>query len=178
MTFSRDSSPTCSRHILDHLMTQLRILLAAGLLLLGFACSRRDANVLRIGVSPVPHGEILEQIVAPLRAQGISIQMVNFNDYIQPNMALASGDLAANFYQHIPYLEQFNRDRVRKEFGVSILLITHELTAVRAICDRVAVLDAGRVVEEETVEQLLTRPVSAPAKRLLAGQIQGAANFA
>jgi D-methionine transport system ATP-binding protein len=52
------------------------------------------------------------------------------------------------------------------------------MTAVRAICDRVAVLDAGRVVEEETVEQLLTRPVSAPAKRLLAGQIQGAANFA
>lgn len=64
--------------------------------------------------------------------------------------------------------------RVRKEFGVTILLITHELGAVRAICDRVAVLDAGRVVEEETVEELMTRPVSAAAKRLLAGQFQEA----
>jgi D-methionine transport system ATP-binding protein len=67
--------------------------------------------------------------------------------------------------------------RVRQEFGVTILLITHELSAVRAICDRVAVLDAGRIVEEETVDQLLTRPVSAAAKRLLAGQIQGAASL-
>jgi D-methionine transport system ATP-binding protein len=67
--------------------------------------------------------------------------------------------------------------RVRREFGVTILLITHELSAVRAICDRVAVLDAGRIVEEGTVDQLLTRPVSAAAKRLLAGQIQTAASF-
>jgi D-methionine transport system ATP-binding protein len=67
--------------------------------------------------------------------------------------------------------------RVRREFGVTILLITHELSAVRAICDRVAVLDAGRIVEEGTVDQLLTRPVSAAAKRLLTGQIQTAASF-
>jgi len=61
--------------------------------------------------------------------------------------------------------------RVRQDFGVTILLITHELSAVRAICDRVAVLDAGRIVEEGTVDQLLTRPSSAAAKRLLAGQM-------
>lgn len=61
--------------------------------------------------------------------------------------------------------------RVRKEFGVTILLITHELQAVRAICDRVAVLDGGRIVEEGTVEQLLARPSSTAAKRLLAGQM-------
>ena len=66
---------------------------------------------------------------------------------------------------------------VRREFGVTILLITHELSAVRAICDRVAVLDAGRIVEEETVDQLLARPVSAAAKRLLAGQIQEAGSL-
>ncbi len=61
--------------------------------------------------------------------------------------------------------------RVRKEFGVTILLITHELSAVRAICDRVAVLDAGRIVEDEPVDQLLTQPTSAAAIRLLAGQM-------
>jgi len=59
-------------------VTQLRILMATGLLFLGSACSRRDAHVLRIGVSPVPHGEILEQTVVPLRAQRVSIQIVNF----------------------------------------------------------------------------------------------------
>lgn len=57
--------------------------------------------------------------------------------------------------------------RVRDEFGVTILLVTHELSAVRAICDRVSVLDAGRIVEEGRVEQVLTAPRSSAAKRLL-----------
>lgn len=83
------------------------------LLLVAFCggCRRaKDANVLRIGVSPVPHGEILEQAVAPLEKHGIHIKIVSFDDYIQPNLALASGELDANFYQHVPFMQQFNRD--------------------------------------------------------------------
>ncbi len=57
--------------------------------------------------------------------------------------------------------------RVRDEMGVTILLVTHELDAVRAICDRVAVLEHGRIVEEATVEDLFLRPSSAAARRLL-----------
>jgi D-methionine transport system ATP-binding protein len=57
--------------------------------------------------------------------------------------------------------------RVQQDFQVTVLLITHELDAVRAICDRVAVLDAGRVAEEGTVEQVLLQPVSSAAKRLI-----------
>jgi D-methionine transport system ATP-binding protein len=57
--------------------------------------------------------------------------------------------------------------RVRRDFDVTILLITHELDAVRAICDRVAVLDAGRVMEEGPTEQVLLRPQSGAAKRLV-----------
>ena len=138
-------------------MTQLRILLAAGLLFLcSAACSRRDTNVLRIGVSPVPHGEILEQLVAPLRAEGISLQIVNFNDYIQPNMALASGDLDANFYQHIPYLEQFNRDHgthfvaVTKVFIAPLALYAGRTRSLQALADNAIVtipndpVNAGR----------------------------------
>ncbi len=72
--------------------------------------SGHQNGVLRIGVSPIPHGEILEQVVAPLEKRGIHIKIISFNDYIQPNLALASGDLDANFYQHVPFMEQFNRD--------------------------------------------------------------------
>ena len=61
--------------------------------------------------------------------------------------------------------------RIRKEFGVTILLITHELNAVRAICDRVAVLDSGLIAEEGPVQDVLLRPQSPAAKRLLASEL-------
>jgi D-methionine transport system ATP-binding protein len=57
--------------------------------------------------------------------------------------------------------------RVRDELGVTILLITHELNAVRSICDRVAVLDQGTIVEEGPVEDVLLRPTSRTTQRLL-----------
>ncbi len=57
--------------------------------------------------------------------------------------------------------------RIRDELGLTILLITHELDAVRAICDRVAVLDGGTIVEEGSVLEVLTRPRSRAAERLL-----------
>jgi D-methionine transport system substrate-binding protein len=137
-------------------MIRLRILAAAALLFLSFACTRRDSTVLRIGVSPVPHGEILEQTVVPLRAQGITIQIVNFNDYIQPNMALAAGDLDANFYQHIPYLQQFNRDHgthfvpVTKVFIAPLALYAGRTRSLQALGDHAIVtipndpVNAGR----------------------------------
>jgi len=139
-------------------MIRIRALMAAGLLFLASACGRRDANLLRIGVSPVPHGEILEQTVGPLRAQGISIQIVNFNDYIQPNMALAAGDLDANFYQHIPYLEQFNRDHgthfvpVTRVFIAPLALYAGRTRSLQALGDHAIVtipndpVNAGRSI--------------------------------
>lgn len=66
--------------------------------------------------------------------------------------------------------------RVRDELGVAIVLVTHELAAVRAICDRVAVLDSGRIAEEGAVQLLLQRPTSDAAKRLM-GSHQIAASF-
>jgi D-methionine transport system ATP-binding protein len=57
--------------------------------------------------------------------------------------------------------------RVRDEFGVTVVLVTHQLESVRAICDRVAVLDAGRIVEEGPVRDVLLNPSSTAARRLL-----------
>lgn len=67
--------------------------------------------------------------------------------------------------------------RVRDELGVTVLLITHELSAVRAICDRVAVLDQGAIVEEGPVEEVLLRPASRTTQRLL-GRSLGAEHLA
>lgn len=66
----------------------------------------------KIGASPVPHAEILAYIRDNLAAAaGIEIEIVEFTDYVQPNLALNDGQLDANFFQHLPYLEDFNAER-------------------------------------------------------------------
>lgn len=62
-----------------------------------------DSNVLKVGASPSPHAEILEQVKPILKEEGIDLQIVQFDDYILPNKNLAEGDIDANYFQHIPY---------------------------------------------------------------------------
>jgi D-methionine transport system substrate-binding protein len=69
------------------------------------------ATVLKVGASPTPHVGILEAIQPQLAKEGITLKIIEFQDYVQPNLALAEGELDANFFQHIPYLEQFCKDR-------------------------------------------------------------------
>ncbi|MEA4930505.1 MAG: MetQ/NlpA family ABC transporter substrate-binding protein [Anaerolineaceae bacterium] len=67
---------------------------------------------LKIGASPVPHAEILAYIRDNLAAAaGLEIEIVEFTDYVQPNLALNDGQLDANFFQHLPYLVDFNAER-------------------------------------------------------------------
>jgi len=61
-----------------------------------------------IGATPTPHAEILEQIKDDLAAKGIDLQIVVYTEYTTPNMALSAGDLDANYFQHIPYMEAYN----------------------------------------------------------------------
>lgn len=65
---------------------------------------------IKVGATPVPHAEILEFIKPFLAEEGIDLQIVEFTDYVQPNLALSDGELDANFFQHIPYLETFSAD--------------------------------------------------------------------
>ncbi len=66
---------------------------------------------LTIGVSPVPHGDILKFIQENLAAKaGLDLKLVEFTDYVQPNLALADGTLDANFFQHKPYMEDFGKE--------------------------------------------------------------------
>lgn len=65
--------------------------------------------VLTVGASPVPHGEILQFIAPILKEKGIELKIIEFTDYVQPNLALENKDLDANYFQHVPYLDDFNQ---------------------------------------------------------------------
>jgi len=87
-------------------------LLVAGVLVLAInhtvearGSSQNSASVLTVGATPVPHAELLNLVKDDLAAQGITLRVVEFTDYVQPNTALIAGDLDANYFQHIPYLE-------------------------------------------------------------------------
>lgn len=64
--------------------------------------------VIKVGASPSPHAEILEKVVDKLSEQGYTLDIIEYTDYVQPNLALEGGDLDANYFQHKPYLEDFN----------------------------------------------------------------------
>jgi D-methionine transport system substrate-binding protein len=64
---------------------------------------------IKVGATAVPHGEILEAAKPILAKQGITLDIVNFTDYVQPNVALNNGDIDADYFQHLPFLEDFNK---------------------------------------------------------------------
>ena len=64
-----------------------------------------------VGASPAPHGEILEAAKPLLEKEGYALKIVEYTDYVQPNIALEDGELDANYFQHLPYLEQFNKEQ-------------------------------------------------------------------
>ncbi len=66
------------------------------------------AEKLVIGATPTPHAEILELIKDDLAAKGIELEIVVYTEYTTPNMALSAGDLGANYFQHVPYMEAYN----------------------------------------------------------------------
>ena len=73
-----------------------------------------DLKELTVGASPAPHAEILEAAREELAKKGYDLKIVEYTDYVQPNLALDAGDLDANYFQHLPYLEQFNEERGTK----------------------------------------------------------------
>ena len=64
-------------------------------------------KTLKVGATAVPHAEILEVVKPLLEKDGIKLEIVEFNDYVQPNLALNDKELDANFFQHEPYLDNF-----------------------------------------------------------------------
>ncbi len=68
-----------------------------------------ESQKLLVGVSPVPHKELVEFVKDDLRAEGIDLEVVVFNDYVQPNLQLKDKSIDANFFQHVPYMNEFGK---------------------------------------------------------------------
>ncbi|HCG64047.1 MAG TPA: methionine ABC transporter substrate-binding protein [Sphaerochaeta sp.] len=75
------------------------------------AGSKESVNTLTVGATPEPHAVFLNLVVEDLAAEGITLKIVEFTDYVTPNKALEDGQIDANFFQHIPYLESFNKEQ-------------------------------------------------------------------
>ena len=86
------------------------ILLAAATLFAGCKKSKSE-NVVTVGATPEPHAAMLNLIVDDLKAEGITLKVVEFTDYVTPNEAVESGEIDANFFQHVPYMDSFNAER-------------------------------------------------------------------
>ncbi|MCI5786674.1 MAG: MetQ/NlpA family ABC transporter substrate-binding protein [Helicobacter trogontum] len=69
------------------------------------------AGEVKVGATPVPHAAILKSIVPMLDKKGVQLKIVEFTDYVTPNLALADKSLDANFMQHLPYLQKINKDK-------------------------------------------------------------------
>lgn len=85
-------------------------LAAAVCLTLLSACGGKKSATLKVGASPAPHAEILEVAKDILAEQGITLEIVEYNDYIVPNEAVESGENDANYFQHITYMNDFNQE--------------------------------------------------------------------
>ncbi|SEJ55943.1 D-methionine transport system substrate-binding protein [Propionispira arboris] len=73
--------------------------------------SESEKSAITIGVTPGPHAEIMEEVKKVAAKEGLDIKIVEFSDYIQPNVALSNGEIDANSYQHQPFLDSQIADR-------------------------------------------------------------------
>ena len=79
--------------------------------LVGCGSGSTEDKVIKIGVSPKPHKEIVDVAVPLLEKEGYKVEITEFNDYVQPNTAVEEGSLDCNFFQHTPYLNDQNESR-------------------------------------------------------------------
>lgn len=94
------------------LVTLLSVAAASALLLVGCgskSTSENKTTTITVGASATPHAKILEHVKPQLKKEGINLKVKVFDDYVMPNKALASKDLDANYFQHLPFLNNWNK---------------------------------------------------------------------
>lgn len=88
-------------------------------------CNKNNSKEIVVGASPSPHAEILKQCIPYIESKGFTLKIVEYADYVQPNIALEDGSLDANYFQHTPYLEQFSAEHNYTDL-VSVLSVHFE----------------------------------------------------
>ena len=75
-------------------------------------CNKNSSSkVIKVGATPRPHAELLNLVKDDLKENGYDLQVVEFTDYVTPNKALEDGEIDANFFQHLPYMNSFNKEQ-------------------------------------------------------------------
>lgn len=106
-----------------------------------------EGKEIRIGVTPGPHAQIWEDVQKRAEKEGVKIKIIEFSDYIQPNIALSQGEIDINSMQHLPYLENMIADRGLKlaPVGSTILMPMAIYSGKSAITDLSQLLDGASV---------------------------------
>ncbi len=98
-------------------------------------------TTITVGATPVPHGEILNEIKPLLAKEGIDLKIIEFTDYVKPNLALNDKELDANFFQHTPYLDKFNAERGTKLKAIAKIhvepmgIYSHRIKTLKDVAD-------------------------------------------
>ncbi|MGL5057772.1 MAG: MetQ/NlpA family ABC transporter substrate-binding protein, partial [Fusobacteriaceae bacterium] len=69
------------------------------------------AGNIKVGATPVPHAELLKIVQEDLKNDGVNLTIIEFTDYVTPNLAVDSGEIDANFFQHKPYMDTFAKEK-------------------------------------------------------------------
>lgn len=101
----------------------MKKLLAAATLFAAFSISAQAEEILNVAATPVPHAELLEFVKPMLAKQGVELKVRVFTDYVQPNLQVQQKNLDANFFQHQPYLDEFNASRKTELVSVTVVHI-------------------------------------------------------
>lgn len=91
---------------LSFFYSKMKKLLFCMLLMLTFGCQKNDENTLKVAASPVPHAEMLEHVSPMLKKEGINLKVIETDDYNIPNRALSEKEVDANFFQHVPFMDE------------------------------------------------------------------------
>ncbi|NCB00810.1 MAG: ABC transporter substrate-binding protein [Spirochaetia bacterium] len=89
----------------------LIVLLFASVVFASGAKEAQGTVTLKVGATPEPHAAFLNLVKEELKTSGVNLEIIEFTDYVTPNKALEDGQIDANFFQHIPYLESFNKEQ-------------------------------------------------------------------
>lgn len=128
-------------------MKKIILLLLVSLALVGCGSKTGDQDLekLVIGGTSLPHADFLRQLKDPLKELGYELEVVEFDDYVLPNTALDNGTLDANYFQHIPYLTDFNQQHGTKL--VPLLKVHYEPIAIYSgLKDKLEDVAAGDIV--------------------------------